>query len=198
MMEVARVGVIPVPEDKLQPTIGVFCGSRVDEGALSDCAYRFGAAAARARVGVVFGGGSRGLMGSLARGVKENDGRLIGVMAEDTLQHEPIFGASDELVVLPNNQQRRLAIIEKSDLIAGFPGGIGTIAEILEALFYKKCTGELVPIVLYNAENYYGGLFEMLDVAVAAGHAKKSDRHLLKGVNSEVEFFLQTIGALTA
>lgn len=183
-------------KDRGEMAIGVFCGSRVAEGALADSVYRFGAAAANAGIGIVFGGGARGLMGSLARGAKANGGRLVGVMSEDTLEHEPVYEENDELIVLPNNQQRRLEIIERSTVIVGFPGGIGTLAEILEALFYKKCTGSSLQVFLYNVDNYYAGLFSLLERAVATGLAKENDMHLLKAVQKEDELISQIMGVI--
>src|SRR6185312_4209486 len=65
--------------------------------------------------GLVYGGGKVGLMGAVARGVKENGGVVVGVIPEFMKLRELAYLAADELLTVETIAERKLAMIARAD-----------------------------------------------------------------------------------
>ena len=88
--------------------------------------------------GLVYGGGKTGLMGAVARAVKENGGRVVGVIPEFMKARELAFDAADELVTVITMRERKLLMETRADAFVALPGGWGTLEEIMEILTLRQ------------------------------------------------------------
>lgn len=104
---------------------------------------------------LVYGGSRTGLMGQLADGVLETNGRVIGVeprfFVEKELQHEGL----NELIVTETMEQRKKKMLELGDVFLAFPGGIGTLEEISEVMSQNKLGFLPKPFAFLDFEGYY-------------------------------------------
>ena len=102
-------------------------------------------------------------MGSLARGVKEAGGRVVGVIPGFMVSREIAFHEADELVTVDTMAERKQAMIARADAFLALPGGIGTLEEISEVLSLRYLARIHGPAVFYNQNGFYDDLLRFFD-----------------------------------
>jgi uncharacterized protein (TIGR00730 family) len=141
----------------------VYCGSGPGlDPAYMATAAALGAALAASDIGLVYGGGSLGLMGEVARTTLAGGGRVIGVIPEFLVQRERMLTEVSELIVTANMHERKMTMFEKSDGFVALPGGMGTLEELVEISTWAQLDQHAKPIILANINNYWGLLIELL------------------------------------
>ncbi|MHA1189460.1 MAG: TIGR00730 family Rossman fold protein, partial [Alphaproteobacteria bacterium] len=111
----------------------VYCGSGSGvEPAYSAAATTLGKAMAEAEIGLVYGGGSVGLMGTLARTVLDHGGQVTGIIPDFLRDRERMFDDVTELIVTEDMHERKMAMFERAEAFVALPGGIGTLEELVE------------------------------------------------------------------
>ena len=118
--------------------------------------------------GLVFGGGANGMMGSVAQGVYEKGGNIIGVVPKFFQQanSEISFKNCTELIYTDTMRERKRILEEKSDAFIVVPGGIGTFDEFFEILTLKQLGRHNKAIVIYNINGFYDELAKALEKMV--------------------------------
>jgi len=123
-----------------QPTsICVYCGS--SSGSHPDYtenARAFGTEMARRGIGLVYGGGKVGLMGTVADAVLAAGGQAMGVIPRQLVELEVAHAGLSELVVVDTMHQRKTRMYELSDAFVALPGGFGTMDEMFEMLTWAQ------------------------------------------------------------
>lgn len=117
---------------------------------------------------LVFGGGGNGLMGAAARGFKEGNGKILGVIPSffDKEEIEAICDFCNELIMPETMRERKQIMEDNSDAFIVVPGGIGTYEEFFEILTLKQLCRHNKPIAVYNQYGYYDELYETMKQAV--------------------------------
>ena len=142
----------------------VFCGSGPGRNpAYVAAARRFGAQLAASGLGLVYGGGSLGLMGEVARSVLDANGRVTGIIPEFLSEKERMLTDVDELIVTRDMHDRKRLMFERSDAFVALPGGIGTLEELVEQMTWAQLGRHEKPVVLANVENFWAPLRALLD-----------------------------------
>ena len=118
---------------------------------------------------LVYGAGSRGLMGLLARTVHENHGRIIGVMPEFLLEQEKLYPAIDELYMVDTMSKRKQKMIDEAESFIALPGGPGTLEEVTEIISLIRLNRISGSCVLWNLDGYYQPLKDQLDRMIECG-----------------------------
>ncbi len=116
---------------------------------------------------LVFGGGGHGLMGAAAKGVRAENGYVLGVIPKffEDENIEAIFPECDELIETETMRERKQIMEDNADAFIMVPGGIGTFEEFFEILTLKQLCRHNKPIGVYNIRNYYDELVHALDKA---------------------------------
>ena len=138
----------------------------------------FGAELARRGIALVYGGSSRGLMGALADEVLAGGGRVIGVVPKALEGREAAHRGLTELKVVSSMHEREQAMFDLADAFVAFPGGFGTMEEIIEMLTWKQLGIHGKPVVFANIGGYFDPLLAQFDRAIAAGYARAEDKIL--------------------
>jgi uncharacterized protein (TIGR00730 family) len=147
-------------------SVCLFCGaSDGADPAFLTAAAQFGAAMAAARVRMVYGGGGVGLMGAAARAAHEAGGEVLGVMPAFLRRREMLLDEVETLTV-PNMHERKRIMFEQSDAFAVFPGGIGTLEEVVELISWRRLELHRKPIVFLNQRGFWNGFFKLIDHTV--------------------------------
>src|SRR5688500_12745837 len=137
----------------------VFCGaSKGGRTAYAEAAQAFGEALARRKIGLVFGGGSVGLMGVLADAVLAAGGEAIGVIPEALVARELAHGGVTTLHVTTGMHERKAKMAELSDAFVALPGGFGTFEELFEVVTWGQLGFHQKPVGLLDVEGYFGPL----------------------------------------
>lgn len=117
---------------------------------------------------LVYGGGGIGLMGAAARAAHEAGGRVLGVMPDFLRRREVIYDEVDTVVV-PDMHTRKRIMFERSDAFAVFPGGIGTLEEVVELISWRRLGLHRKPIVFLDVEGFWAPFFELIRHTVDEG-----------------------------
>ena len=110
---------------------------------------------------LVYGAGGSGCMGGVARGVKENDGYVMGVSPHFIKEFEPIFDC-DNTIMVDTMAERKTLMEKHADIFIITPGGIGTLDEFFQVLTLKYLGQILCPIVVLNTNGFYDSLIELV------------------------------------
>lgn len=141
--------------------------------------------------GLVYGGGKTGLMGALARSVKEAGGRVVGVMPEFMKERELHFDEADELITVITMRERKLLMETHADAFVALPGGFGTLEEIMEILTLRQLDVVRKPCVLFSQDGFYEHLIELFKRMLEERFFKPSTMELFRVAHSVKEIFEQ-------
>ncbi len=142
----------------------VFCGSGSGRNpAFAAAARTLGKQLAEADIGLVYGGGSLGLMGEVAKSVLKHKGYVTGIIPSFLSEKEQMLRAVDELIITEDMHQRKRLMFERSDAFVALPGGIGTLEELVEQLTWAQLGRHTKPIVIVNVAGYWDSLCTLLD-----------------------------------
>ena len=154
-------------------TVCVYCGSGPGTNPqFVEAAQAFGKALAESGVGLVYGGGSVGLMGAVASATLENGGRVTGIIPDFLVKREHAMTDAQEMIVTHDMHERKRLMFERSDAFIVFPGGFGTMDEMFEILTWKQLQLHNKPIVIFNYEGYWDPLITLMKNIIEVGFAK--------------------------
>lgn len=157
----------------------VYCGSSPGhDPSYREAARDLGEALLARDLGLVYGGASVGLMGTVADTVLDGGGEAIGVIPEALEDREVAHAGLTELEVVDSMHERKQRMVELSDGFVALPGGLGTLEEILEVLTWAQLGIHDDPCGLLNVAGFYDGLADHLDGATAAGFVSPAHREL--------------------
>ena len=158
----------------------VFLGSSVGRSLIyAETARRFGTLLAERGIGLVYGGGSVGLMGIIADGACAAGGEVIGVIPEALQQREVDHEGLSELHVVKTMHERKALMADLSDGFVAMPGGIGTFEELFEVWTWAQLGYHAKPCGLLNVNGFYDGMSMFIDHVVAEGFLKAGHRQML-------------------
>lgn len=112
---------------------------------------------------LVYGGASVGMMGELARSVKQHGGHITGIIPGHLSDLEIEFTGSNELIRTPCIRTRKAEMELRSDAFLVLPGGIGTLEEMFEVLTQRLLNQHQKPVVIINSHGFYDGLLAFMD-----------------------------------
>ena len=178
--------------------IAVFCGSSTGaRPEYREAARGLGAALARRQVGLVYGGGSIGLMGVLADAALAAGGEVIGVIPQAMVDDELAHDGLTELRVVHSMHERKATMEELSSGFIAMPGGFGTFEEFCEVITWGQLGVHAKPCGLLNVKGYYDHLLALFDHAVAEQLLQKRNRSIVL-TESEPEALLDAMSRYEA
>ena len=127
---------------------------------------------------LVYGGGTLGLMGALAKSAKDADGYIVSINLELFVKEGINYEAADEVIVSKTMNERKRIMVERSDAFIALPGGFGTLEELAEILALKQLHFHSKPIVIINTNNYYGYLLKWFEHSYAEKFIKDKYRSI--------------------
>lgn len=157
-----------------------------------EAARNFGALLARRNIGLVYGGGSIGLMGLAADGACAAGGEVIGVIPEALRAREQDHDHLTQLHVVSTMHERKAMMAELSDGFIALPGGIGTFEELFEVWTWSQLGYHAKPCGLLNINGFYDGLRGFIDHVVDEGFLKTEHREMLL-VDDDAEALLDAM-----
>ena len=142
----------------------VYCGSGSGQNpAYRQAAEAFGRGLAAAGVRLVYGGGSVGLMGVLARSALDAGGQVTGIIPHFLESRERVFQDVTELIVTDNMHERKMLMFERADAFVALPGGVGTLEELVEQMTWAQLGRHEKPVLLANVLDFWQPLIELLE-----------------------------------
>lgn len=158
----------------------VFCGSNPGAQPIyAIAAQTMGQAMVRRGLGLVYGGGNVGLMGTIADAVLSAGGEVIGVIPQTLVDKELAHRGLTQLHIVRSMHERKALMAELSNGFIALPGGFGTFEEFCEVLTWAQLGFHQKPCGLLNIADYYTPLIAMFDHATAEQFVRPPHRSLV-------------------
>lgn len=191
----------PVPTPPFR-RVCIFCGSSTgNDPAFIDAAAITGRMLAERGIGVVYGGGSAGMMGALATAALEAGGEVIGVLPTglfpDGVTASPFrrhHAGSLTVEEVPDMHSRKARFHALSDAFVVLPGGLGTLEEMAEIATWAQLGIHDSPVGFLDVNGYFDALMTWFDRAVADGFLRPSARDQLYRA-ADAETLLERLAA---
>lgn len=171
----------------------VFCGA--NPGARPEYAAAgeaLGRLLAERGIDLVYGGGSIGMMGSVARAALAAGGRVIGVIPERLERKELAQKGLTELHVVGSMHERKAMMADRADAFVALPGGYGTLEEFFEVLTWAQLGFHPKPVALMNTLDFFNPMYALLDHMVTEGFVRPQHRGMVLSADAP-ESLLESI-----
>ncbi|MCS7255544.1 MAG: TIGR00730 family Rossman fold protein [Thermomicrobium sp.] len=158
--------------DRIAPPerVCIFCGSRLGNRPIyRHHAARVATLLVERGIGIVYGGGSIGLMGVVADAALRAGGEVIGVIPEVLMAREFAHPNLTRLHIVRTMHERKALMSDLADGFIALPGGFGTLDELFEIVTWAQLGIHTKPVVLLNSGDYYRHLLASLRHAVDEG-----------------------------
>ena len=144
-------------------TVCVYCGSGPGNNPrFVEAAIALGKVFAENDIRLVYGGGSIGLMGAIAKSTLEHGGKVTGIIPDFLRARENALTTVQEMIVTPDMHERKRLMFERSDAFIALPGGIGTLEELVEQLTWQQLGRHSKPILIANIDGFWEPLLALL------------------------------------
>jgi uncharacterized protein (TIGR00730 family) len=170
--------------------VAVFCGSRSGQNPIyTKHTSELGKLIAMLNLKLVYGGGKKGLMGTIADAVLENGGRAIGVMPKFLIDWEQQHEGLTELAIVPDMHTRKKMMYDLCDAAIVLPGGFGTMDEFFEMLTWKQLKIHNKKIYILNSGGYYQHILNHMRHAQREGFLYEEPEERFIFCDTPVEIF---------
>lgn len=144
-------------------SVCVYCGSGHGANpAYAESARILGQSLAKAGLGLVYGGGSLGLMGEVARATLEAGGHVTGIIPAFLTEREHMLKDVNDLIVTRDMHERKQLMFDHASVFVALPGGIGTLEELVEQLTWSQLGRHAKPIVVANIADFWTPFLNLL------------------------------------
>ena len=143
-------------------TVCVYCGSGPGTNPrFVEAAHALGKNFAENNIRLVYGGGSVGLMGAIAKSVLDHGGVVTGIIPDFLRARENALTRVQEMIVTPDMHERKRLMFERSDAFVALPGGVGTLEELVEILTWQQLGRHAKPVLLANIDGFWEPLLAL-------------------------------------
>ncbi|QPK94358.1 TIGR00730 family Rossman fold protein [Actinomyces sp. zg-332] len=173
--------------------ITVYCGANSGVNPLhKQSAITLGKWIAENNHTLVYGGGSTGLMGTIADAVLENGGKVIGVIPTFLKDRELGHDGISELITVETMAERKDIMFNLGDVFIALPGGAGTLEEITDVVSWSRIGKNDNPCIFYNIDNFYTSMQNVYKEMVEAGFLFQDEfeKILFSDSLEEIETFI--------
>ena len=161
-------------------SVCVYCGSSPGrDETYAKAGHLLGRSIAKSGLRLIYGGGTKGIMGAVAEGALKAGGKVTGIIPRFLINREATETALDrldELVITDNMHERKHRMFEKSDAFVALPGGIGTVEEIVEIMTWGQLGHHRKPIVFANIKGFWDPMLALLDHMSSEGFIHTAQR----------------------
>uniref|UniRef100_A0A8H8CN46 Cytokinin riboside 5'-monophosphate phosphoribohydrolase n=1 Tax=Psilocybe cubensis TaxID=181762 RepID=A0A8H8CN46_PSICU len=179
--------------------VAVYCGSSTGKcKAFATAARSLGLALAKHDRLLVYGGGSKGIMGVVSGAVLEGGGKVLGVIPHAMVaaggEDEKVQSTTKvylneagrekvENIVVETMHERKVEMAQRADGFVGLPGGFGTFEEVLEVTTWSQLGIHDKPVVLINVLSFWEPLRTLIKSSIDAGFIKPSSERLIQFID---------------
>src|ERR1044071_2655213 len=129
-------------------TVCVYCGSGPGSNPrFVEAALALGKAFAENNIRLVYGGGSLGLMGGIAKSTLDHGGSVTGIIPDFLRSREHMLTRVQEMIVTPDMHERKRLMFKHSDAFVALPGGVGTREELVEQMPGQQLARHTKPVL---------------------------------------------------
>jgi uncharacterized protein (TIGR00730 family) len=175
-------------------SIAVYCGASFGaDPKYADAARALAQVLVAHNIGLVYGGGNVGLMGTIADEVLRLGGEATGVIPRALVEREVGHTGLTRMFVVKDMHERKAMMADLSDGFIAMPGGMGTLEELFEMLTWSQLGIHAKPIGVLNVDGFYDGLVGFLRHLQGEGFVRPEHAGLMM-VESTPEALLLRMG----
>ncbi len=168
--------------------VAVFCGSKNGNNILyTEHAAQLGVILAKKQIDLIYGGGSKGLMGALADAMLHENGRVIGIIPTLLVEWEHQHKGITELTIVEDMHIRKKKMYELCDAAIILPGGFGTLDELFELVTWNQLSIHDKRIFILNSGGFYDTLLEHINKLRNEGFLYESPNNVFTIVDDPAE-----------
>ncbi|WP_080778228.1 LOG family protein [Chryseobacterium phocaeense] len=161
-------------------SITVFCGSSFgSDDIYKEQAILLGQTLAKQNIRLIYGGADVGLMGAVADGALQENGKVIGVLPHFLQSKEIAHKNLTELVIVETMHERKTKMNDLCEGVIVLPGGYGTLEEFFEMITWAQLGLHKKPIGILNIDGFYDDLIQLVQTMVDKGFLKQVNRDML-------------------
>ena len=134
-----------------------------------DAAYQMGQMLASRELGLVYGGGKRGLMGAVADGMLAANGKVTGIIPKFLDKVEVGHQGVTDLHIIDSMHERKAMMYDAADAFIILPGGLGTLDETMEIITWRQLGLHQKPIIIVNLNGYWDSMLLMFQNIIDQG-----------------------------
>ncbi len=158
------------------PLVAVYCGSRAgNDVRYTEQAYAFGQALVKAGLGLVYGGGSVGMMGAVADGVLSEDGVAVGIIPDFLTAKEKAHKGVGHLYISDSMHTRKALMATYASAFVVLAGGFGTLDEVMEIATWRQLDQHQKPIMILNTNGFYDAMIAHIKHTAEVGFMRQID-----------------------
>lgn len=203
-----RISTSNMTESEPLKSVCVYCGSSFGKDAkFAAEARKLGELLHALKWKLVYGGGTTGLMGEIARATMgaKLDGFVHGIIPDalvvkerdetktvDALNEEikksvenhkgstPVSAEYGRTTIVPDMHTRKRLMATESDAFVAMPGGYGTLEEVMECITWSQLGIHNKPVVVLNVDGFFDGLLQFIQHAIASGFISEKNGHIVQ------------------
>ena len=141
-----------------------------------EMAVKLGKLLAEAGVGLVYGGGTEGLMGTLARSFYDAGGEVTAVVTTAGAGRLK-FNGLHRLIVVPDDEFRKREMHDASDAVLVLPGGVETLRNFVDRLMQVPAGSEAKPVVVFDINGFWQPLLGLIERMETSTFMRTDVRH---------------------
>lgn len=163
----------------------IFCGSSPGQGQeYVEQARSVANLLADINMGLVYGGASVGVMGTLADTLLSRKGSVFGVIPQSLMEWEVGHDGLTRLEVVDNMHQRKERMYQLADLFVALPGGMGTLDELCEIITWSQLKYHQKPCFIYNPNGFFDYLLAHFRHCVSEGFLSQEHCEIARELRS--------------
>ena len=171
-------------------SLAVFCGSKNGNNPVyTQHAEELGKLIAKKNITLIYGGGSKGIMGAIANSVMQNGGKVIGIIPKKLVEWEHQHEGITDLSIVDDMHIRKQRMYALCDAAVILPGGVGTLDELFEMVTWNQLSIHDKKIFIMNSGNYFEHLLKHLEQMEKQGFLYESITDRITIINSPAELF---------
>ncbi len=161
-------------------SVCVYCGSSPGRSPSYIAAARqLGRSIGDAGLELVYGGGTKGVMGAISDAVLAAGGKVTGIIPQFLIDMEATereLKRLDELIVTADMHERKHRMFQRADAFVALPGGIGTLEELVEIMTWSQLGQHEKPVVIANVDGFWDPLARLFDHMSEEGFLHSAER----------------------
>lgn len=155
--------------------------------------------------GLVYGGGTTGLMGCIAKAVASNNTYVHGIIPDALVSKErkskdeiekindqlknsvenhkgetPLDDSYGKTTIVSDMHTRKRLMGQEAEAFVAMPGGFGTLEELFEITTWSQLGIHQKPVILFNINGFYDELIIFVQKSIEAGFISENNGKILQ------------------
>ena len=168
--------------------IALFCGARLQKPEYEKVCDEFVSWMVQNKYGLVYGGGSTGIMGYVAKALLRQGLPVKGVIPDSLMKLEVGLKDCTELHIVNSMHERKQMMCDFADAFVTLPGGFGTMDEVCEIITWNQLNIISKPVAFFNANGFYEPFKVFVEHASEEGFISKTDLARVQWLNRMRDF----------